>query len=236
MNCAVTQGNWYGKEDGRHKPELVNSFLLDKTTAWQGVQAILTALYVSDAACFVYTCRRLIDLSDCRYSREAGDTRGQKLELAMLDSGLNLFWPDSAAFGWAAYGGEEDFSPPGRRNNTNNILKTKDGEYTLFMIWPQAPHFMRTVEAFGLNVDHPGYGKDCSSADRASNYKEFTADFTAVVAGLTAEEYKQCLGNELPGSLVLDLDGIYDDPQVRHMGSIVETDLGLGPAGLGIVR
>ena len=102
MNCAVTQGNWYGKEDGRHKPELVNSFLLDKTTAWQGVQAILTALYVSDAACFVYTCRRLIDLSDCRYSREAGDTRGQKLELAMLDSGLNLFWPDSAAFGGAA--------------------------------------------------------------------------------------------------------------------------------------
>ena len=34
----------------------------------------------------------------------AGDTRGQKLELAMLDTGLNLFWPDSAAFAGAAFG------------------------------------------------------------------------------------------------------------------------------------
>jgi crotonobetainyl-CoA:carnitine CoA-transferase CaiB-like acyl-CoA transferase len=53
-------------------PQLINGYQVDKLTAWNAVQAILAALF----------------------ARSSGKSRGQHVEVAMLDVGLNFFFPD----------------------------------------------------------------------------------------------------------------------------------------------
>ena len=105
------QGAWYkGKKDGQ--PELMNQMLVDKLTAWNAVQSITTALY----------------------SRQCGDARGQRLEIAMLDVGLAAFWPDSGSISGAAMASEDWQMQPGARYSSQKMMKTKDEQFVLYMM------------------------------------------------------------------------------------------------------
>jgi crotonobetainyl-CoA:carnitine CoA-transferase CaiB-like acyl-CoA transferase len=201
-----------GESNGQGAPpQLINGYQVDKLTSWSTVQAVLAALF----------------------ARAAGKSRGQHVEIAMLDVGANFFWPDGMALtGEMLVDKDPSTFSGGRpsRRPPQQLMPTKDGHGVL-MIWPEAPHFDKALKAFlpELACD----ARFAAGPNRSVNFRAFQDLLKARIATMTnAELVEFCTTEDLPGNVVIDLAEFHKDPQVVHNGLLVEHEVG----GLGAIR
>ena len=188
------------QSDEQGTPMLTRQFIVDKVTALTVSQAITAALF----------------------QRERGHG-GQHLELAMLDVGLWLFWPDAQMDRTML---SDDVTHAPHFSSMYDVKATTDGHVALIAMgnrsWPAL------CAAFDPDwLDDPRFA---TMADREANADALGEAFNAAIATLsTAECLRRMRANDVPGAAVVPLAEIHDVPQIVHNDSLVEHHA--GPAG-----
>ena len=209
-----TQTGFPVMQGGDDAPVMVNNFVCDKITSYQTAIAVLAALEAKSTGKCV---------------------GGQHIEISMLDSALAFFWSDAMGNTGAAYAGAEEGSvwndevgqPKNGRRAGQRILPTADG-FAAMMIWPFAPHWDTVIKAF--EITEPEFQDNKSREGLAliqQNYGKFFEILEAKFAARTNVEIDALAGEfELPLGVVVDIDDFQHHPQIQHMESIVEHEVG----------
>ncbi len=186
------------------KPELVRTYLVDKSTAAAAAQAITAALL---------------------HRERDPQRRGQHVQVSMLDAGLNFFWPDGMMS--HTYLDRDGVDAVPNNLEFQEAYPTRDGAVALLPIIPG--FFDGLCRACG----HPEWLDDPRFADyptRRRHFRELVDAVAAAVATMTtAEAMARFAAEDVPSAAVADRDDVHLHPQVAHAGSIVETHL--APAG-----
>ena len=181
---------------GGEDPENVRMIIFDKVTALTTAQAVTAALL-----------------------ERARTGRGQYLPITMLESALSYQWPDVM---WSrTYVGDGVSSGPGEladwfptfqaADGPVSIILVSDGAIELFSIWREA----------SLHTD-PRFA---TPALREANSDQLVAEVNALIADVPVAEVCATLDAfGVPVARVNTLDEVFDDEQVRHLGSIIETE------------
>lgn len=181
-------------EGGLGPPQLSRHLVIDKATALTVSQAITAALF------------------------ERSQTgKGQHVEVAMLDAGLQFVWPDG---GWGHTLIGDDVQKVRPFSLGMETRPASDGHITLNLMtnstWPK---LCAAIDP-ALEAD-PRFAE---YADRAKNRVELAEAVDAALAGLTQDEALDRLrAADLPVGPVLSLGDVADDPQVRHNDVLVRT-------------
>ncbi len=169
------------------KPDLIKMMICDKVTSLTTAQAITAALY----------------------DRKNTGT-GQHVEVSMLEACLYFIWPDRMMA--ESFVDTPDF-PGGDITGMYRTLPTKDGHITFICVQLGEFHAMcRALDRHDL-VDDP------RCADVPSLYTNMAELFVEIVAEIgkwTTDELVERMEKEdVPFGVVLDGDGILNDPQVE---------------------
>ncbi len=176
-------------------PDLVRNAVVDKATSYSLAQAITSALYARE--------------------RGAG---GQHVRVAMLDAGLSFFWPDGMLRHSLIGDGVDNFVVPGERYQ---LFPTADGRIVLWAgTADQMRAGLRAVSRDDL-ADDPGQ-RGLAMIEEANQVARAEAMQSGIAAMTTADIYAKLVEHEVPAAPVLSLTEVFDDPQLRHNGSIVE--------------
>ena len=176
--------------------DLVRNIVADKSSAYTAAQAITAALFSRD--------------------RGAG---GQHIEVPMIDASLAFFWPDGM-MRHTLTGGEV---PVGvTLYEAYRLWHTKDGQIVYFVAtqleneglfkalghpeWLEDPRFA-TVEARLDSENRETLGALIDEAMRSMPTKELL---------------QKMLDNDVPAGSVLDLDELFDDPQIQHNNAVLQ--------------
>jgi crotonobetainyl-CoA:carnitine CoA-transferase CaiB-like acyl-CoA transferase len=152
--------------------------------------------------------------------------RGQHLDVNLLASSMSLL-PDPAAI-FLASGVR-----PTREGNRNPALTpaeafpTKDGWINVVLLNPD--QYARLCEVIGdPELRAPRFA---TNELRLANYADFRARMDAALASATTAEWVERMEKgQIAAGPIYELDEVFDDPQVRHLGMVVEMDQpGLGP-------
>jgi crotonobetainyl-CoA:carnitine CoA-transferase CaiB-like acyl-CoA transferase len=176
-------------------PDLVRHVVVDKASAWTAAQAITAALLARE--------------------RGAG---GQHVRIAMLDASLAFLWPD----GMMAHTlvGEGVAAGP-TLYEIYRLTETADGHLVYFAASDAEYHGLFRALGRPELCEDPRFalwerGKNAEALG-ALLYEEFRKWPTReILARLFAED--------VPAGPVNTLEQVFDDPQVRHNGSVVEVD------------
>jgi crotonobetainyl-CoA:carnitine CoA-transferase CaiB-like acyl-CoA transferase len=153
--------------------------------------------------------------------------QGQRLDVSLLASTLGLL-PDPVAHYF------ESGVAPGRQGNRNpNItpaeaFRTRDGYLTVVVMSPdQWDRFCRVLGDEALRLD-PRFA---SNAGRLAHHAELRSRVEAALARAgTAEWVARFEAASVAAGPIYELEQVFDDPQVRHLGLVTEMDQpGLGP-------
>ena len=178
--------------------DLVRNIVADKSSAYTAAQAITAALFARQ--------------------RGAG---GQLIEVPMIDASLAFFWPD----GMMRQTFTGDDAPSGTTlYEVYRLWHTKDGQITYFAA--------SQVEYEGLfrALGHPEWVEDerfgtVESRLVGENIEALGARIDdALRAMTTAEVLERMVENDVPSGPVLELEEVFDDPQLAHNGSIMEME------------
>ena len=178
--------------------DLVRNIVADKSSAYTAAQAITAALFARQ--------------------RGAG---GQLIEVPMIDASLAFFWPDGMMR--QTFTGND--APDGTTlYEVYRLWHTKDGQITYFAA--------SQVEYEGLfrALGHPEWLEDERFATVESrlvgkNIEALGALIDdALRAMTTAEVLERMVENDVPSGPVLELEEVFDDPQLAHNGSIMEME------------
>jgi len=178
-------------------PDLVRTLICDKSTALMVASTISAALY----------------------ARATGKTRGQHIEVPMLDTALYWLWPD-VFMGHTLHG--DDVVPGALVYQIYRLQQTADGHLVYFAA--------SNKEMFGLfrALGHPEWGDDerfDSPAKRQEieNFEALGALLHGAFLERTTEEIMQrLLDEEVPAAEVNSVDDVFTDPQVVHNNAIVD--------------
>ena len=193
-------------------PDLIRTLVADKATAHTVAQSVTAALFARE--------------------RGAG---GQHIELAMLDATLAWFWPDGMA-DLTHKLGDIITTRPG---DMYQLIDTVDGQVVYFVAnQTQFEGMWRLLGRDDLLADEDF----CIPSKLALRPDKAVEGAAAIREGLSAMTTQQAVegmaANHVPGGPVLTRDEVFDDPQVQHLGSIVEwehptagTLLQAGPPG-----
>ena len=152
--------------------------------------------------------------------------RGQHLDVNLLASSMSLL-PDPASI-FLASGVR-----PTREGNRNPALTpaeafpTKDGWINIVLLNPD--QYARLCEVIGdPELKAPRFA---TNDLRLANYADFRARMDAALAGATTAEWVERMEKgQIAAGPIYEFDEVFDDPQVRHLGMVVELDQpGLGP-------
>lgn len=176
-------------------PDLVRNAVVDKATSYALAQGITAALL----------------------ARERGHG-GQHVRVAMLDAGLSFFWPDGMLRHSLIGDDVENFAVPGERYQ---LMATKDGQLVLWMgTADQMRGGLRAVGRDDIADDPKQRGRsmleEAQEIARAEAMQEGLAKLT------TEEAYQRLVRHEIPAAPVLSHPEVFEDPQIRHNGGIVE--------------
>ena len=154
---------------------------------------------------------------------------GQYLDVSLLASTMALL-PDPIALFM------ESGTRPVRAGNRNPNLapaeafKTRDGHLNIVVMNPdQYDRFCRVLGDEELRT-HPRFA---TNADRLANHSEFRARVEAAFATAdTADWVMRFEEASVPAGPIYELDEVFEDPQVKHLGLVAEVD----QPGFGAVR
>jgi crotonobetainyl-CoA:carnitine CoA-transferase CaiB-like acyl-CoA transferase len=179
--------------------DLVRNVVSDKSSAYTAAQAITAALFARE--------------------RGAG---GQHVRVPMLDASLAFFWPDGMMR--QTFVGEDVKRPGPTLYEMYHLTETADGHMMYFVA--------SEVEHHGLYraLDHPEWCTDerfgrladvVRPENRAALGELLLPEFAA---RSTAELVERLSAAGVPAAPVLDLEEIFEDPQILHNEAVYERD------------
>ncbi len=174
--------------------DYMRSIVVDKTAAMTGANAILAALVA-----------------------RAGGAGGQHIDVNLLDSMLAWLFVD-------AYWNETipDAEPAPTYSEWYEPWPTSDGLVTAN--WTNFEQYQGACRAVGRPdlADDPRF---TTREARVRNAHAQRAEFAAALGELTTEQALAALrAADVPCGPVLDRREVLDDPQVRHNGSVIESE------------
>jgi len=175
-------------------PDLVRTIIADKSTALTSAQAITSALL----------------------ARAMGKTKGQHLEIPMLDALLYFLWVDN--FNEKTVEGPT--KPGVLLHDVYRLQATADGNLVYFAV--SDSEWEGLCKALG----HPEWWEEPRFYDvqqRLAVYPEIGALLDATFRQWPTEEIMARLQeHEVPAAPINELDDVFTDPQVVHNGTIHE--------------
>jgi crotonobetainyl-CoA:carnitine CoA-transferase CaiB-like acyl-CoA transferase len=179
-------------------PDLVRNIVADKSSAYTAAQAITAALFARE--------------------RGAG---GQHIDIPMIDASLAFFWPD----GMLAHTFAGDDKPSGLAlYEVYKLSQTSDGHLVYFAATDKEMHGL--FRALG----HPEWAEDprfgvAASRSNMDNAIALGEKIASAMLGETTEVLlARMLEEDVPVGPVLNLDEVFNDPQVEHNNAILEFD------------
>lgn len=179
-------------------PDLVRNIVADKSSAYTAAQAITAALFARE--------------------RGAG---GQHIDIPMIDASLAFFWPD----GMLAHTFAGDDKPSGLAlYEVYKLSQTSDGHLVYFAATDKEMHGL--FRALG----HPEWAEDprfgvAASRSNMDNAIALGEKIASAMLGETSEVLlARMLEEDVPVGPVLNLDEVFNDPQVEHNNAILEFD------------
>jgi crotonobetainyl-CoA:carnitine CoA-transferase CaiB-like acyl-CoA transferase len=175
--------------------ELVPMILFDKVTALTTAQAVTAALL------------------------QRGKTgRGQYLPVPMLDAALQFNWPDLM---WSRTLQGEGIEHHGELAEYFQVFETKDGRVQIILITEALLELLCVWRGSDLHED-PRFA---TLPARLARAEEFRAAVNAMLADVTTDEVCEALDAfGVPVARVNSLDDLHEDEQIRHRGSLVESE------------
>jgi crotonobetainyl-CoA:carnitine CoA-transferase CaiB-like acyl-CoA transferase len=178
--------------------DLVRNIVSDKSSSYTAAQAITAALFARD--------------------RGAG---GQYIEIPMIDASLAFFWPD----GMLAHTFAGDDLPRGvTLYESYRLWETADG-YIMYFTATQS-EFEGLFRALGHPewLDDPRFGT-LEGRNEDDNRAELGVLVMNAIRELPSETLiSRMVENDVPVGPVLELDELFDDPQIAHNEAILEFD------------
>ncbi len=200
----------YQRDTATGKASLLSQVIVDKTTAYAAVQAILAALFARERT-----------------------GRGQRIDIPMLGVGLHFLWPDGMGPQLSQL---EPAVPIDERPPLQLLMpaaglvvvRTSDGGE--IACTPTLPPF----DGFAIALDRPDWLVDARFAEtpkRVLNFQAFHAELIEAAARFRAEDLlKRLTDNGVPAGPVQRRRDVHLDRQVMHMDLLVERDSGfVGP-------
>lgn len=179
-------------------PQLIQSLICDKVTAVTAAQAISAALFART---------------------RAPDGRGQHLELSMLDAAVSFIWPDGM-YNHTFLDG--DVEPQPDLGSYYRLRKAQDAFVTFSAL---------------SDTEFAGLCKALGAPELASDERFATLQaraLNAVVLGEVIDRQIEEIGaddlvnamteNDVPAAKVREREDLHTDPQIRHNGTLLETN------------
>lgn len=179
-------------------PDLVRNIVADKSSAYTAAQAITAALFARE--------------------RGAG---GQHIDVPMIDASLAFFWPD----GMLAHTFAGDDKPSGLAlYEVYKLSQTSDGHLIYFAATDKEMHGLFRALGHPEWAEDPRFGVAASRSniDNAVALGEKIAE--AMLGQTTDALLARMLEEDVPVGPVLNLDEVFNDPQVKHNNAILEFD------------
>ncbi len=179
-------------------PDLVRNIVADKSSAYTAAQAITAALFARE--------------------RGAG---GQHIDVPMIDASLAFFWPD----GMLAHTFAGDDKPSGLAlYEVYKLSQTSDGHLIYFAATDKEMHGLFRALGHPEWAEDPRFGVAASrsNTDNAVALGEKIAE--AMLGQTTDALLARMLEEDVPVGPVLNLDEVFNDPQVEHNNAILEFD------------
>ncbi|MCE2390169.1 MAG: CoA transferase [Proteobacteria bacterium] len=177
-------------------PDLVRNTVVDKASSFTAAQAITAALY----------------------ARERGE-EGQTISISLMDAGLAFLWPDGMM--------KHTFVGEGVREGPAlyeryRLSETKDGHIVVWASGDNEWHALFRALGRPELCEDERFATGRARADNgealaALLYEQFRRWTTADLCRRMEEEH-------VPGGPVLELEDIFDNPQIRHNASIYEVE------------
>jgi len=179
-------------------PEQVNQLILDKLTAYTGVQALCAALY----------------------SREKTG-QGQHIELSMLDTAIAFLWPDAGADD-ILLGDDIEHAPP--VGAAGMLVPLTDGWAALMTLSDH--EFQGLCTALGMTAlasDSRFNQLASRQTNRAAYIETLNASIEQATKGMSLNEFMGALAeHEVPVSAVQILGELHSNPQVMSQEMFYE--------------
>jgi crotonobetainyl-CoA:carnitine CoA-transferase CaiB-like acyl-CoA transferase len=176
-------------------PDLIRHVVVDKASAYTAAQAITAALFARE--------------------RGAG---GQHVRLAMIDASLAFFWPDGM-MAHTMLG--EDVAPGPTLYEIYRLTETADGHLIYFAASQSELHGVFRALGRSDLVEDPRF----TLAERGKNLEALGAIlYEEFRKWPTREILERLIADDVPAGPVNALEDVFEDPQVRHNGTIVELE------------
>jgi len=145
--------------------------------------------------------------------------RGQHLPVTMLESALSYQWPDVM---WShSFVGDGVSDGPAELADWFPLFRAKDGPVAIILTSDQAVELLSVWRAAELHLD-PRFA---TLHDRVRNGTAFVESVNALLADVTTAEVCETLDAfGIPVARLNALDEVFDDEQVRHLGSVVQAE------------
>ena len=181
---------------GIDEPANVRTVIFDKVTALTTAQGVTAALLERERT-----------------------GRGQQLPITMLESALSYQWPDVM---WShSLVGEGVSDGPAELADWFPLYQAKDGAIAIILTDDKAVELLAVWRGSEFHLD-PRFG---SLNDRIRNGPEFVAEVNKLLADVEIAEVCETLDAfGIPVARLNTLAEVPDDEQVRHLGTIIETE------------
>ena len=179
-------------------PEQVNQLILDKLTAYTGVQALCAALF----------CRE-----------KTG--QGQHIELSMLDTAIAFLWPDAGADD-ILLGDDIEHAPP--VGAAGMLVPLTDGWSALMTLSDHEFRGLCTALGMTALASDPRFNQLASrQTNRAAYIEVLNASIEQATQGMSLNEFMGALAeHEVPVSAVQILGELHSNPQVMSQEMFYE--------------
>lgn len=193
---AVSGFAW--AQGGGGEPQLVRTIASDKVAALTASQAISAALL----------------------ARARGLTRGQHVELSMLDASLQFLWPE--VYWNHGHIGEDGLVRKPLISDFYRLLPTSDGYVTIIVVGDdEFRGCCRGLDILPLQ-DDPRFQ---TLSDRFARYAALFEEFAKGACKLSTDEVVARMDREgVPCARVNTFDDVIADPRVTSRNSIIEYD------------
>jgi crotonobetainyl-CoA:carnitine CoA-transferase CaiB-like acyl-CoA transferase len=182
-------------EQGGDSPKNMRAVVYDKVTALTTAQAVTAALL------------------------QRGKTgRGQYLPISMLDSALYYMWPDMM---WSRTLLGDNIRHKGELADYFPIFRAKDGYVSVVLVSDESLEMLSIWRGSELHLDV----RYSTLPARLARAAAFNIEIEALLADVSTAEICETLDAfGVPVARVNTLDNVHEDSQVRHAGSLVDTE------------